>query len=215
MPKRQKSRFRFNLQTKLLLGITVFILFGVGTWAYLRSQVTPSAIDVVTGQVVDPGFGKPIRDQNGCYYRQVECIKAPCPQVLVCPTTPTTSDRPTPAPSLIPTPKVSPIPSSLPTTPACAKDATICPDGSIVGRTGPNCEFVCPTVVPSATPRPTIAPTKSSLLYLEGTNPCGTGSFSTYTIKCLNGSTPILKFSSCTPLDYAYVSANQACNGAK
>ncbi len=26
----------------------------------------------------------------------------------------------------------------------CAMDAMMCPDGSYVGRTGPNCEFVCP-----------------------------------------------------------------------
>lgn len=28
----------------------------------------------------------------------------------------------------------------------CAADAMQCPDGSFVGRTGPNCEFVCPGV---------------------------------------------------------------------
>lgn len=26
----------------------------------------------------------------------------------------------------------------------CTMDAFQCPDGSYVGRTGPNCEFVCP-----------------------------------------------------------------------
>lgn len=26
----------------------------------------------------------------------------------------------------------------------CTMDALQCPDGSYVGRTGPNCEFVCP-----------------------------------------------------------------------
>lgn len=30
---------------------------------------------------------------------------------------------------------------------ACTQEAKICPDGSAVGRTGPNCEFApCPTV---------------------------------------------------------------------
>lgn len=28
---------------------------------------------------------------------------------------------------------------------ACTMDAKMCPDGSYVGKTGPNCEFVCPT----------------------------------------------------------------------
>lgn len=27
----------------------------------------------------------------------------------------------------------------------CTMDAKLCPDGSYVGRSGPNCEFVCPT----------------------------------------------------------------------
>lgn len=27
---------------------------------------------------------------------------------------------------------------------ACTADAMQCPDGTWVGRTGPNCEFVCP-----------------------------------------------------------------------
>lgn len=27
---------------------------------------------------------------------------------------------------------------------ACTADAMQCPDGSWVGRTGPNCEFICP-----------------------------------------------------------------------
>lgn len=29
---------------------------------------------------------------------------------------------------------------------ACTKDAMQCPDGSFIGRTGPNCEFVCPSL---------------------------------------------------------------------
>lgn len=28
---------------------------------------------------------------------------------------------------------------------ACTADATMCPDGSYLGRSGPKCEFVCPT----------------------------------------------------------------------
>ncbi|TSC90196.1 MAG: Uncharacterized protein G01um10145_300 [Microgenomates group bacterium Gr01-1014_5] len=35
---------------------------------------------------------------------------------------------------------VSPSPESV----VCTQDALQCPDGSYVGRTGPNCEFVCP-----------------------------------------------------------------------
>lgn len=28
---------------------------------------------------------------------------------------------------------------------SCTADALMCPDGSYVGRSGPNCEFVCPS----------------------------------------------------------------------
>ena len=41
---------------------------------------------------------------------------------------------------------------------ACTADAMQCPDGSYVGRTGPNCEFKCPRV----NPRPTTECTKDS-----------------------------------------------------
>jgi len=34
----------------------------------------------------------------------------------------------------------------------CTADAMQCPDGSYVGRTGPNCEFVCPGSTPNTTP---------------------------------------------------------------
>jgi hypothetical protein len=34
----------------------------------------------------------------------------------------------------------------------CTMDARQCPDGSYVGRTGPNCEFVCPDSSSTANP---------------------------------------------------------------
>jgi len=64
-------------------------------------------------------------------------------------------------------------PTSTPAT-ACTMEAKLCPDGSYVGRTGPNCEFSdcpistqAPTVVPTmtATPSgtPTLSPTPTSM----------------------------------------------------
>ena len=50
-------------------------------------------------------------------------------------------DVPTPA---IPAPTLPPEPDT-PSPIACTMDAKVCPDGSAVGRTGPNCEFApCP-----------------------------------------------------------------------
>lgn len=62
---------------------------------------------------------------------------------------PPTTDVPiavTPLPNTTPT---SPVSSAQPTQPSddqvvCTLDALECPDGTYVGRTGPNCEFVCP-----------------------------------------------------------------------
>ncbi len=43
--------------------------------------------------------------------------------------------------------------SSQNNTIACTQEALICPDGSAVGRTGPNCEFApCPTIVKKIDP---------------------------------------------------------------
>ncbi len=44
-----------------------------------------------------------------------------------------------------------------PDTVVCTADAMQCPDGSYVGRTGPECKFVCPQTSSSTTPVPTSA----------------------------------------------------------
>lgn len=52
---------------------------------------------------------------------------------------------------------------------ACTLDAMICPDGTTVGRTGPNCEFVCP--VPAVDPHSPEA--KADLIRLTTPQPEG------------------------------------------
>ncbi len=65
-----------------------------------------------------------------------------------------------PSPTLFVSPPVatsSPTPEATPSGRACTQEAKICPDGTGVGRTGPNCEFApCPTK--TATESPTIVP---------------------------------------------------------
>lgn len=56
-----------------------------------------------------------------------------------------------------------PVPEETPTPVACTQEAMICPDGSAVGRVGPNCDFApCPgataTPAPTPTPRATATP---------------------------------------------------------
>lgn len=54
------------------------------------------------------------------------------------------SPSPTPTPSPTSTPQTSPSPNPTDDPGICTQDAKQCPDGSWVGRTGPDCEFVCP-----------------------------------------------------------------------
>lgn len=56
--------------------------------------------------------------------------------------------------------RVTPIvPAPQPPPVACTMEARLCPDGSAVGRTGPNCEFVpCPTENATSTPFPVPTP---------------------------------------------------------
>jgi hypothetical protein len=53
---------------------------------------------------------------------------------------------------------------------ACPADAKICPDGTSVGRTGPNCEFsACPVLVEDPAPQDTVACTMDAMLCPDGT----------------------------------------------
>jgi plastocyanin len=65
------------------------------------------------------------------------------------PAFPLSPDVSDPTPTAPPTtPKTSTKPTTPPTQVACTLEAKLCPDGSYVGRTGPNCEFAaCPTPV--------------------------------------------------------------------
>lgn len=51
----------------------------------------------------------------------------------------------------------------------CTADAMICPDGTTVGRSGPNCEFVCPT--PEVPVDPYSPEAKADLIRLTNPQP--------------------------------------------
>ena len=56
---------------------------------------------------------------------------------------------------------------------ACTADAKLCPDGNYVGRTGPNCEFVCVTNISNKYPNPKLTPgdiltTNASIVCVSG-----------------------------------------------
>lgn len=64
--------------------------------------------------------------------------------------------------------------NNIPEPIACTLDAVQCPDGSYVGRTGPDCEFVCPLIeenIPVVEPvSPIFEPTKTVVEIAKGGN---------------------------------------------
>lgn len=57
---------------------------------------------------------------------------------------------------------------------ACTMDAMMCPDGSYVGRTGPNCEFVCPATNNNSNNGQTETEDKSNLIKVSSPTPNST-----------------------------------------
>jgi len=64
-------------------------------------------------------------------------------------------------------PQVQVTPTAKPIRITCTLEAKICPDGSSVGRTGPNCEFApCPITTPFPTQIIQISPTSNTTHYV-------------------------------------------------
>lgn len=77
------------------------------------------------------------------------CEFTPCPSTVkdLMPTsTPTEETRPAPDEPQ----EITPPPDNDGAGTMCTMDAKQCPDGSYVGRTGPECQFVCPTTAPTS-----------------------------------------------------------------
>ncbi len=77
---------------------------------------SPTAIVYPSGKVVPTEILG-----EGCFYKQVQCIKAPCPPILVCPTIdriPATSGTPVPSITRAPQASSTPEPTQLPTKPS-------------------------------------------------------------------------------------------------
>lgn len=60
--------------------------------------------------------------------------------------------------------------SSKPTMKACTKEAKLCPDGSSVGRAGPNCEFAPCTQITNIQPSTTLDPTADWKIFIGKVN---------------------------------------------
>ncbi len=117
----------FFAQNKLRVIVFVTLL-ALGAWAGVERFVSPLSVNQLTlaqQQKISPqmdcskGFCQPA--PSGCYYKQVQCVRAPCDPILVC---------------------ASPTPTSSPTT--CSEGITSLKISSRCGVTGfSSYEFLC------------------------------------------------------------------------
>jgi len=106
-----------------LVIIVSIIIIAVGVFAYYNQNLQPGSTACTEEAKLCPDGSAVGRTGPNCEF-------APCPTV---------KPKPTPVPIPIPTPIPTPNPV------ACTQEAKLCPDGSYVSRTGPNCEFsACP-----------------------------------------------------------------------
>jgi hypothetical protein len=72
------------LKNKFILVAGVLLLVFFGFKVVYKAMVQPSGINEITA-----GFSKqdaPMKvDANGCYEKQIQCVKAPCNPIMVCP----------------------------------------------------------------------------------------------------------------------------------
>ncbi|MBP9702970.1 hypothetical protein KBD69_04760 [Candidatus Woesebacteria bacterium] len=248
--KRAPAKKSF-FKNRLAIMFTLLVVLGLVAWGVMRSMAVPSDINLVestgkTTSATDPRVTR-IIDEKGCYYQTVQCVKAPCEPILVCPAAtalPTGSiplgcttwfdgcntcsvvngvatgctkkgcktdvsraycvaygpDKP--ETTSVPTPTPPPVA-------ACTKDAYACPDGTKVGRTGPNCEFVCPSAAPTSTPTP--KQDQVTLTNFSASTPCGQSHFKNYQFSCSLGAKHTINNNTCMDLTEAVSRAKELC----
>ncbi len=84
--KRAPAKKRSFLKNRFAIVATLLIVLGLGVWGLMRSMTVPSDINLVATNETQ---GKLVTDAAGCYYQPVQCVKAPCEPIKVCPTTTT------------------------------------------------------------------------------------------------------------------------------
>lgn len=137
----------------LLSGVLI-ILGGVGWYLFSTVPVVEAPVDAVNDQDSDPTsltpqFEKIVDSYEDCVAAGnpvMESYPPRCRHDGVLYTAEVADSAPTPVPTPSPTPAPRPTPMPGDSEPvACTMDAKMCPDGSAVGRVGPDCEFAaCP-----------------------------------------------------------------------
>lgn len=121
----------------------------------------------------------------GCYYQQVQCVRAPCNPILVC-------QSPTPRPSC------APRPACLDGNPACM---VAMPE-----------QGWCPASSPRPTPTPIPTPTcQTGVASLKLSNRCGATGFMTYDFSCESGKVGQINSGSCLEAGSIYDTVRSVC----
>lgn len=224
--KRAPAKKSF-FKNRFVILFALFLVIALGAWGLIRSMAVPTDINLVesTGKLTTPTDPMVARivDEKGCYYQSVQCVKAPCEPILVCP--PTASQSPT---STIPSGCVSWFDGcntctvkngviSGCTKKACKLDSNNQPkpyciaySGDIVSTPVPT---AIPTIVPTATPTP--SPTPSQILVtitnFSASTPCGVSHFKNYQFTCSLGAKHTINDNTCINLVDAVKRAKDLC----
>lgn len=193
MPMRAKTKQKkFSFKYLIILVITLAL-----GWSLSRSMISPLNINLISTD--KPGYTQSPVAPEGCYYKQVQCIQAPCDPMLVC---------------------ESPVPlATPPKREICTQIAGTCTglDGNCVNFTNGcerarlcaldqapsgTCSIARP---PSATP-----PIGGVITNLYATVPCGEAHYKSFVYTCLNGQ----KYSEetqCLNIKDALINAQNKC----
>ena len=215
-------------------------IIGTGDWQYKFNEIEP-----IDNSITGHGILNYRANVRGSLFTLVDSTIPYVPPIPSPSPSPTPTPTPTPTPSPPPSPDVcaqvtgSCLNSSkqcvnyadscqmnsiclqpqqaCPVLAGCTKDVFLCPDGTKVGRTGPNCTFVCPSPNPSPSPTldsSTLTPTTTRLgiANFQAANPCGEVHFYNYQVTCYNGVEKDLSAGRCLPLSVALDTAATVCN---
>lgn len=235
MPKRQKKFF--SLLTKPYFVVGALFLAIATVVAVSTRLAAPVDVDYIAteGETVTRVLSSGAA--SGCYYQDVQCFKAPCEPILVCP------DGASPLPSKEPEVCTQEAGACIGYKGECVTYANGCIKSRICAKPYQACRPTpTPTPTPTATPisscvprpscldadprclikavegttycppsSPTPTPSSVKISFFQAANPCGEAHFYNYQVTCYNGVEKDLSAGRCLPLSIALSNAATTC----